>query len=392
MTEINDKEPKDSINESATTKYLLIFLKHWKVITSITLLVGIITTILAFFVIKPEYLSSAIIKASGKTSIGLGGLLSSAGIPDLGGLEELTGSVMIKELALYEEILQSRRCLEEVIKKYDLMKEYDYRFMQDAVKDFRENKTYVTKNLKAGTIEIGVYDINPQRAKEIVEYMIELLNTINIEMNVQNAKTTREFIEGRYNEIKNDLKAAEDSLKYFQKNYGFAPDIVTKTVVQSTVQLEADIEAEKIKLELLKKALSPDEAEVKLQEAKIAAMKKELENIKKSNDKSSSLRLKDAPDIVLNYMRLARNVEIQNKLLTYIIPIYEQAKIEEKKEMPSVLVLDYPSLPEYKKRPKRLTLVAISILATFALLNISFSIYELYLKNLFSTIRKARAK
>lgn len=392
MTEIKDKEPKDSINDSATTKYLLVFLKHWKVITSVTLIVGIITTILAFFVIRPEYLSSAIIKASGKTSLGLGGLLSSAGIPDLGGLEELTGSVMIKELALYEEILQSRRCLEEVIKKYDLMKEYNYRFMQDAVKDFRENKTYLTKNLKAGTIEIGVYDINPQRAKEIVEYMIELLNTINIEMNVQNAKTTREFIEGRYNEIKNDLKAVEDSLKYFQKNYGFAPDIVTKTVVQSTVQLEADIEAEKIKLELLKKALAPDESEVKLQEAKIEAMKKELESIKKSNDKSSSLRLKDAPDIVLNYMRLVRNVEIQNKLLTYIIPIYEQAKIEEKKEMPSVLVLDYPSLPEYKKRPKRLTLVAISIVATFALLNISFSIYELYLKNLFSTIRKARAK
>ncbi|MCX7832904.1 MAG: hypothetical protein N2490_01675, partial [Ignavibacteria bacterium] len=250
----------------------------------------------------------------------------------------------------------------------------------------------ITKNLKAGTIEIGVYDINPQRAKEIVEYMIELLNTINIEMNVQNAKMTREFIEARYNEIKNDLKTAEDSLKYFQQMYGFAPDVVTKTVVQSTVQLEADIEAEKIKLELLKKALSPDEAEVKLQEAKIDAMKKELESIKKSNDKSSSLRLKDAPEVVLNYLRLVRNVEIQNKLLTYIIPIYEQAKIEEKKEMPSVIILDYPALPEYKKRPKRLTLVAISLFATFALLNISFSIYELYLKNLFSTVKKARNK
>ncbi len=392
MSQTNNKEIPDKISESATTRYLIIFLKHWKVITSITLAVGIIVTILAFFVIKPEYLSTAVIKASGKTSLGLGGLLSGAGIPDLGGLEELTGSVMVKELALYEEILQSRRCLEEVIKKYDLMKEYQYRFMQDAIKDFRENKTIITKNLKAGTIEVGAYDIYPERAKEIVEYMIELLNTINIEMNVQNAKMTREFIEERYNEVKRDLKAAEDSLKYFQEVYGFAPDVVTKTVVQSTVQLEADIESEKIKLELLKKALSPDESEVKLQEAKIAAMKKELENIKKSNDKSSTLRLKDAPDIVLNYMRLARNVEIQNKLLTYIIPLYEQAKIEEKKEMPSVIVLDYPSLPEYKKRPKRLTLIAVSVLATFVLLNISYILYEMYLKNLISTLKKARDK
>jgi len=392
MSQTKNKDITENINESTLTKYLIIFLKHWKVITFTTLAVGIIMVIFAFFVIKPEYLSSTIIKASGKTSLGLGGLLSSAGIPDLGGFEELTGSVMNKELALYEEILQSRRCLEEVIKKYDLMKVYNYRFMQDAIKDFRENKTYVTKNLKAGTIEVGVFDIDPQRAKEIVEYMIELLNSINIEMNVQNAKITREFIEGRYKEIKNDLKKAEDSLKYFQERYGFAPDIVTKTVVQSTVQLEADLESEKIKLELLRKALSPDEAEVKLQEAKIAEMKKELENIKKSNDKTSSLRLKDAPDVVLNYLRLTRDVEIQNKLLTYIIPIYEQAKIEEKKEMPSVIVLDYPSLPEYKKRPKRIILVAAGMLATFVLLNISFILYEIYIKNLLSTIKKVRDK
>lgn len=391
MTKDNNKNSTDNMYQNSLLKYILIFLKYKKIIIWVTLIVGIITTILAFFVIKPVYLSTSTIKASGSSSSGLGGLLSSSGISGLGGLDDLTGGGSItKELALYEEILISRRCIEDIIVKFDLMSESNFRFMQDAVKDFRENTLSISKNLKAGTIQIGIYDIYPQRAKDIADYIILSLNNINTDMNVQNAKNNREFIEKRYEVIKKDLKFAEDSLKEYQEQYGFAPDVVTKTIIQTEIQLEVEIKSEELKLELLKKMLTSDQAEVKMQEAKILTLKKQLEEIRKSNDKSSNIRLKGAPDIVLNYLRLMRNVEIQNKLLTYIIPIYEQAKIEEKKETPSVIILDSPSLPEYKKKPKRLVLIALSILATFSSLAISFITYEMFLKNLIYIIKKEK--
>ncbi|MBK8382695.1 MAG: hypothetical protein IPL16_12560 [Ignavibacteria bacterium] len=48
------------------------------------------------------------------------------------------------------------------------------------------------------------------------------------------------------------------------------------------------------------------------------------------------------------FLRLKRDVEIQNKILTTIIPILEQAKIEEKRETPTVIILDPPNVPDKK--------------------------------------------
>ncbi|MGB9696490.1 MAG: GNVR domain-containing protein [Ignavibacteria bacterium] len=325
-------------------------------------------TIYIFFIADPIYLSSATVKTSAKVS-GIASLLGGAGLQEMGGLEELTGGGMMgRELSLYENILLSRRCVEDVIVKFKLNDDWDFKYMQDAIKYFREKVLEIKKDKIAGTMDIGVYDKNPQRAKEIAEYLIEKLNTINIELNVQNAKNNREFIEARYKTARDDLKRAEDSLRHFQDIYGIAPDVITKLVAQTEVQLESEIASEEVKLDLLKKIISPDQNEVKLQEEKIALLKKQLNDVKNAPDIDNSLlRLKGKPEVVINYLRLVREVEIQNKILQFLLPVYEQAKIEEKKEMPSVLVLDQPSLPEYKVKPKRVLIISIVTILVFAM-------------------------
>jgi uncharacterized protein involved in exopolysaccharide biosynthesis len=45
-------------------------------------------------------------------------------------------------------------------------------------------------------------------------------------------------------------------------------------------------------------------------------------------------------------------VEIQYKILQFIAPLYEQAKVEENRSTPSVVVLDHASVPELKAKPK----------------------------------------
>lgn len=347
-----------------------IFKTYRKQILLPTAIAFVAITIYIFFIAKPIYLSSATVKTSAKTS-GIAALLGGAGMPDVGGLEELTGGGVVgRELSLYENILMSRRCVEEAIVKFNLNDDWDYKYMQDAVKYFREKVLEIKKDKIAGTMDIGVYDTSPQRAKEIVEFLIDKLNTINIELNVQNARNNREFIEARYKTARQDLKRTEDSLRHFQDIYGIAPDVITKLVAQTEVQLEAEIASEEVKLDLLKKIVSPDQNEVKLQEEKISLLKKQLNDVKNSPDVNNSvLRLKGKPEIVINYLRLVREVEIQNKILQFLLPVYEQAKIEEKKEMPSVLVLDPPTLPEYKAKPKRVLIISI---VTILMLGMSY--------------------
>jgi uncharacterized protein involved in exopolysaccharide biosynthesis len=50
-----------------------------------------------------------------------------------------------------------------------------------------------------------------------------------------------------------------------------------------------------------------------------------------------------------------------------LVPLYEQAKIEERKDVPVMLVLDKAVPAEKKSRPKRLILVSSSVLSALVI-------------------------
>lgn len=321
------------------------------------------------------YLSTASIKSTSKSG-GLLSALESSNLPDIGGLDDigLGASRSAKELAAYEEILNSRRCLEELINKFHLMERDDYDYMEEAVAYFRANKLEIKQERLAGVMSVGVYDKDPVLAKDMVDFLISQLDKINIELNVQNAKSNREFIENRYIQAREDLRRSEDTLKSFQFIYGIAPDLQTKAAAQSAFTLEAEVKAEEVKLDVLKKILSSDQIEVKTQEAKIQSLKEKEAEIQNSTDLNDFLRLGNSPQVVMSFLRLQREVEIQSKIVSFLLPLYEQAKIEEKRETPTIMVLDKPYIAERKSKPRRLTMVIIWTFAAFALGNSLFII------------------
>lgn len=379
----NIEENQSSSNKGSFTllDYIKVFSNNKKPILITSLITCIITVIVVFFIMDLIYLSTGVVKTTSESS-GLGGLLSTTGLPDLSEFGGLTQGGTSQELALYENILISRRCIEETIYKFNLMEEYNHKKMFFALKDFRENVMEISKDKTAGTISIGVYDKDPVRAKEIADFLIYQLNKINVELNVQNARNNREYIEKRYEIVEKELKQVEDSLINYQNTFGIAPDIQVQAAVKTEVELEAEIRSEEVKLDLLRKILSPDQAEIKAQEEKINALNKQLFDIQNSTDRTSVLKLKGSPDIVMNFLRLKREVEIQTKILTFIIPMLEQAKIEEKKETPTILILDPPQVPDHKTKPKRLTLTILSILIfTFLAYLFFFIKTKVYIRN-----------
>jgi len=361
--------------------FFVVLFKFRRFISIFTIATLILSAVVYFFVLDLIYFSSASIKSSGKNK----GLLSSIeGIADFGGLEDFGiggGAASAKELAAYEEILMSRRCLEALIVKFDLMNRDEHQFMEEAIKDFKENKLLIEPAKLSGVLYIGVSYKDPILAKEMVDFLLTELNKINVELNVTTAKNNREFIENRYNQAKQDLANVEDSLKSFQLIYGIAPDLQIKASAQSVFTLEAELKAEEVKLDVVRKILSPDQPEVKLQESKVNSLKSKISEITTSTDLDDFLRLGNSPQIAMSYLRLQRNLEIQTKILTFLLPVYEQAKIEEKRETPTIIVLDKPYVAEKKSKPKRFTM---TMIFTFIGFVVAFSIsllYEFTLRN-----------
>lgn len=350
-------------------------------------IVALITGLYVYLVLDPIFLSSATLKVASKQS-GLAGLVGGGGIPDISDLGELTGGgSSSKDLALYENILLSRKCIEETIIKFNLNGVWEFKYFEDAIKNFRENVMEIKKDKIASMMTINVYYKDPIMAKDIANFLVFQLNKINTELNIQSAKNNKEFIQSRYDTVRTELKLAEDSLRFYQDKFGLAPELLFKAASQTQIQLEAEIKSEEIKLELLKKILSPNQSEVLTQQEKITLLKQELENIKQSDaGLSTNLSLKGAPNIVMNFNRLLRDVEIQNKILTFIVPVLEQAKIEEKKETPVVVMLDSPEVAEKKVKPKRV----VTILASFVVGLIIASVFvtvKINYKKFLSTIK-----
>ena len=73
------------------------------------------------------------------------------------------------------------------------------------------------------------------------------------------------------------------------------------------------------------------------------------------------------------------------------MPIFEQAKIEEKKEMPSVIILDQPNVPELKKKPKRMTVIFLSFLISVVIISFSLILYESLIKELIQALKRKNA-
>jgi tyrosine-protein kinase Etk/Wzc len=347
--------------------YYKIFTARKKLIGLFTLSVVIITLFFVFIIVDPIFYSYSTVKTTvkaGDISSILGG---SAALPGMDFGELTGGGAAYKELALYENILNSRRCLEEFIVKFNIIKEENFKYMNDALKYVRKSVLELQKDKIAGTMEIGVYDKDPQKAKEMVEYLVTTLNRINTEMNVLNAKNNREFIESRYNLARDDLKKYEDTLRMFQDKYGIAPDVQIKAAATIGVQLEVEIKSEEIKLDILKKIMSADQPEVRQQEEKINLLKNQLSTMRTESSDTDLLSLKGKPEIAINFLRSMRNVELQAKIVAFLLPMYEQSKIEEKKETPSVIILDAPFVPDKKVKPARLTITIVSALLSLLL-------------------------
>src|SRR4030066_23522 len=95
------------------------------------------------------------------------------------------------------------------------------------------------------------------------------------------------------------------------------------------------------------------------------------DSLKIFSQKFNIYGIEEQTKVGVKSVRLMRDYEIQTRLMEFILPIYEQAKIEEQKEIPVVLVLDKGMPAERKSAPKRAIIVLAAFLISL-LLGISY--------------------
>ena len=343
-------------------RLLIIILKNRKALLINFIAVGIISLITSLLLPKWYRADGLVIIPNTSGISGIAQFFSDISMP-----ASLTGANTDAERFI--TLAYSREVLDSMIVKFNLLDVYDYEYRFKLRKYLREKIISADIN-DDGSIHFGfIYPKDKKKPGEILNFLIHKVDSLYKKLNTLNAHYQRVFLENQYDKVMDELFSSEDSLARFQKKYSVL-DLPEQ--IKSSIELISSLEAERIQneinLQVLFKTMKPDAPQIRQLENRIAILKDQLHNYQYGSlDSTIIISFKDTPEIGLEYYRLMRDIKIREKILEFLVPQLEQAKVEEVKNTPSLLIVD-PGVPaEYKSKPKRAVIVILSVLGALIL-------------------------
>ena len=376
--------------------YLSVIVKWRKLIIVNFLIVAIITAIISLIVPKTFTAKTTILPPT-ETSAGFG-LSSLIGSLPLG---QLGLSGVSEQTYTFIAILNSRTVMESIAENFNLMELYKEDNMEQTVKALRN---YVSVEINEdGTISLfasantgnlsNEEEANEARklARDMANAFIEELDRVNLRLKTEKARNTRLYIEKRYLQNLADLQKAENGLKEFQETYGvIALPEQTAVSIQAAAELKAKIIVKEVEIAVLSKYVSKSHSELTHAKSELSELRRKLNemnsgtNYDNTDGKGNSnlfIPFSKVPDLGIKYLRLYREITLQEKLLEFLLPQYEQAKIQEAKDTPTEQVLDEAVMPIRRTKPKRAIMVMLAGFISIAFSMIGAFLIE-YVRNL----------
>lgn len=262
----------------------------------------------------------------------------------------------------YKSIMLSRTFSEKVIKKYDL---YSYFKLKDkdplvnrdnAIKNLRENMVRIDIDEITSILSVSVETKDKEMSADIANFYWQELDSYNLVDRKTKAKMTREFLEERVNQIKKTIDQKTDSLQVLFEKYNIVDiDSQAEMLIDNYSKLIAKLEEEKIKLEY-QKLMYPSNTQLLLdQQNFILLIQQQINDFEKNTDSKALFlpNFSDVPKASIEYARLEMDLEIEKKVLEFVYPQLEAAKIEELKKTPSLEVIDHAQPAGLRSKPKR---------------------------------------
>jgi tyrosine-protein kinase Etk/Wzc len=380
MTEdkLNNSESTSTEQENINLyNYLAVLVKYRRFIFFNFIFICFTVGLLSFFLPNWYRAKTTLLPPERSVMGGIG--LSSSLLGEFSSLSGLSLPMTATPSDVFAAILKSRAVVEPVIKEENLLKIYGVRKMEDGLREFFSHLQVKVEN--EGIISIQFEDKNKDRAARVANLLVEELDQVNRMTSTSKAKNARIFIEERLNQTQTNLKAAEDSLKSFQeRNKAIVLDEQMKASVQAAAELKAEMTSAEIQMNVLGKNMLPDHPQIQQLRTRINEIRRQLSMLGSGSQNAKDSKVlgvpfSQAPSLSLELARFTREVKIQEKLFELLTQQYEQYKIEETKDTPTVQVLDRAFPPETKYKPKRATMILIAgIAGLFLSVIFSFSL------------------
>lgn len=343
-------------DEISLLDLLITLAKHKRWIMGITLACGAIGLAIAL-ILPPVYTAKArILPPQQSQSAGMSALFGQMGA--MSGMASIAGLKTPNDL--YVGMLQSQTVADDLISRFKLKERYKVKYNDDASKKLKDD-TNIT-NGKDGLITIEFSDKDPVFAAQVANAYVDELKKLTESLAVTNAAQRRLFFEKQVNLAKDQLATAENRLKDVQEKSGMLTlDSQVKASITGLAQLKATLAAKEISLQAMKTFATQENPDYQRLNAEVEGLRVQLNQLQaKSAD--GILATQKIPEAGLEYVRRLRDQKFAETVYELMLKQYELAKIDEAKDTSVVQQLDKAYPPERKSKPKRITIVGISII------------------------------
>jgi capsule polysaccharide export protein KpsE/RkpR len=294
------------------------------------------------------------------SSSGLAALMENFTVDILGENEITKRQVMTR--------VNSREIKEKIIKKFNLTKVYKTDKQRNrldlALKIFKK-KTKVDMTEEGGlgfadviSFSIDVLDKDSNRCSDIANYYVECIDEKIRSLNAQRASDNKEFIVAQMERHRQYLADAREKLRVFQLNNKIfdIPEQV-KYVLKSIGTIKAQVLSLETQKSFLLMQHNQQSVEVRQINNQIYLLNKKILDIEKQQKPDLFLGLNKSLDLAYEYADLYLEVEALTGVITLLKQQFEQARIQESKNVKSIRIIDRARPPQKKYKPKRAYIV-----------------------------------
>ena len=377
-------------NDRTPGYYLFLLLRNrWFLVR--TILVVMIPTVVITYLLPKQYTVTTVLMPPDIQStpgISIGGLAAGEFAGLFSGGMGYSLPLMTTLSDVYMEILNSRTLVEQVIlgtayiDSMDLREEYDRNEQVGlywARKQFRQH--YSAETTPSGFLRVEMTTGAPWYSVDVSERVVSVLDSLNRHVIVERASSARIFLEEQTASAESLLTSSSEALQQFEEEHGI---VALDSELREFMRVLADLKQRYLSLSATARAMRQglvygSTSSLEQLEREVSVLGGMITSLEEGSTPAEvnvrfPFSLAELPELEFRYARLKSEYDTALRLTSLLRVNLEQAKVEEAVTATTIRVLDPPSHPGWKSKPRKLYIwievfaLTLIVLITFLLL------------------------
>ena len=309
---------------------------------------------------EPRFTASALVMVPGGSEGGFGSITSSmlgGSVGDLGINLPAIGSPASPDLDLAFQVMTSRVVLERILVEFNLMERFKVISTEEGIRRLTRRVNVFLH--QEGFFSVSADGDTAEEAAAIVNALIDFSNDRLATVVTSRARRARIETGETLQLAFDSLTTALDHLKEFREETGMIlPEEQTAQTIRLLGEVEASLITAESELAALSRTMSPYSSSIQSLSEQINYLRNALRTrLGEGDSLSISPGLENTPELLSEYEKLQMEVETRRALYILIRQEYEQLKLEEVRDSPTLEVI-IPSVPPFlRSYPKRAKMV-----------------------------------